>query len=144
MSQAAATKDDGESKTIVNTRLLMSASAVFVGLLGAMTTFFPQEVLGYYGVQPEQITVMFVKTTGALYLGFAILNWMARGNIIGGIYSRPVALGNFFHFAVVGIMFIKQLVSSAFTIDVLVGTTGYAVFAIGFGYIIFKGGQSCS
>jgi hypothetical protein len=27
-----------------------------------------------------------------------MLNWMARANRIGGIYSRPVAMGNFLHF----------------------------------------------
>src|SRR5204862_7388254 len=33
----------------------------------------------------------------ALYLGFAVLNWMGCVVLFGGIYGRPVALGNLCH-----------------------------------------------
>ena len=42
--------------------------------------------------------MVIAQLAGVLYLGFAALNWMARGNIIGGIYSRPVTIGNVLHF----------------------------------------------
>jgi hypothetical protein len=78
------------------------------------------------------------QACGALYLGFAILNWMAKDNLIGGIYSRPVAMGNFLHFFAMAMAFIKSfsvlLRSSA---DVaLLGL--YAVMAIGFGVVLFR------
>ena len=77
----------------MNTRLLMRASAVLLGVVGAATTFLPQEILTRAGAAPVGFSVVLVQIAGALYLGFAVLNWMAQGNIIGGIYSRPVAIG---------------------------------------------------
>jgi hypothetical protein len=36
----------------------------------------------------------------ALYFALSLMNWLARSNAIGGIYSRPVSIGNFVHFFV--------------------------------------------
>ena len=87
----------GTHAPLMNTRLLMRASAVFSGALGAVATFLPQEILVRAGIPPVGLSVILVQIAGALYLGFAMLNWMAQGNIIGGIYSRPVAMGNLAH-----------------------------------------------
>jgi|TARA_R110002051_G_scaffold173271_2_gene243631 hypothetical protein len=43
----------------------------------------------------------------ALYLGFGILNRMAKGTIIGRIYNRPIAIGNLMHFEVGAIVLVK-------------------------------------
>ena len=77
----------------MNTRMVMRASAVWLGALGVVATFLPQEILVHGGTVPVALSVVVVQMAGALYLGFAMLNWMAQGNIIGGIYSRPVAIG---------------------------------------------------
>jgi len=74
---------------------------------------------------------------GALYLGFAILNWTARGNLIGGIYSRPVALGNLWHFLIVGILLTKAAIVFA-AIPLAISAAIYSLFAIGFGLVIFR------
>lgn len=132
-----------ESATIFDTKLLMISSALFLGLLGAGGSFFPEEILGFYVVDVNTMSVLFIKIAGALYLGFAILNWMARGNIIGGIYSRPVALGNFFHFTIIAITLLKLAVVGESKTLFITGASLYSVFAISFGYILFAGGKSC-
>ncbi len=76
------------------TRFLMSASALVLGLLGLVTTFAPDYVLSSFGAPPTPALLLVTQVLGALYVGFAGLNWMARGNLIGGMYSRPVAIGN--------------------------------------------------
>jgi hypothetical protein len=77
-----------------------------------------------------------VQTCGALYLGFAVLNWMARGVLIGGIYSRPLALGNFLHFVVVTVTLVKVLFE--LRLPLIIGlTVAYAVFAAWFGLVLF-------
>ena len=48
------------------------------------------------------------QACGVLYLGFAILNWMAKDDLIGGIYSRPVAMGNFLHFFTIAMALVKS------------------------------------
>ena len=75
---------------MVGTRALMACSAMFMLLAGVLLTFAPQEVLAFGGSRPEPISVLVVQAAGALYLGFAVLNWMAKESLIGGIYSRPV------------------------------------------------------
>jgi len=122
----------------VNTKMLMGLSAMFMAMLGVVASFLPQEILAYAGSRPEGLGVLLIQVNGALYMGFAILNWMARANLIGGIYSRPVALGNFMHFAVVGIALSKALLAGQRGPEVVVGFVGYSVFAIWFGLILFK------
>lgn len=129
--------------TIFNTKLLMISSALFLGLLGVAGSFFPEEIVGLYTIEVNTISALMVKIAGALYLGFAVLNWMARGNIIGGIYSRPVALGNFFHFTVIGITLLKLAITSQPASLFITGGILYSIFAISFGYILFAGGKSC-
>jgi len=115
----------------------MSASAIFMGALGIAASFFSHELLAFVGATVETQTVLIVQILGALYLGFAFLNWYLRGFVIGGIYNRPVGLGNLLHFAVVSI----TLAKAGFALDavaVWVVTTLYVVFAIWFGLVLFS------
>lgn len=121
----------------MHSRALMTISAVFMALLGLGTLFAPGEVLGVHGTTPDNATMLLIQMMGALYLGFAILNWTARGNLIGGIYSRPVALGNFWHFLIVGILLTK----AAFVFAVLplaISAAVYSAFAAWFGLVLFR------
>ena len=120
----------------MNTKILMMLSAVFLALLGLLTSYWPDKVLETHGTVPDNATLLLIQMMGALYLGFAILNWTARGVLIGGIYARPLALGNFLHFAMVGVMLAK----AAFTHGVVQLATSAVVFsgfAIWFGIVLF-------
>lgn len=126
----------------LSTKLLMSASAGFMGLLGLVTSLFPREALSVLGAPPGDISVLLVKIVGTLYLGYAVLNWMARQNLIGGVYGRPVSIGNFAHFFGATVVLTKQLVATP-GVTLAVGTAAYATFAVGFGSVAFSGGKSC-
>lgn len=121
----------------MNTRILMIASAIFMGIIGLVLAFLPQETAVYFNLDGNLTTVLFLKLLSALYLGFAILNWTAKGNLIGGIYSRPVAIGNFMHFFVSGIALLKMVfvIHVHFEI-ILVLTICCSVFALCFGYVL--------
>lgn len=106
--------------------------------LGLATSFLPQEILAYLGTTADAANTLVLQIVGALWFGFALLNWSARGNLIGGIYSRPIALGNFIHFAMVSITLIK-LVSADTDPYLLVGAACYALLAVGFGLVLFGG-----
>lgn len=115
----------------------MIASAAFLALLGLATSYMPEKVLGLHGTVPDTPTLLLVQMTGALYLGFAILNWTARGILIGGIYARPVALGNFLHFAMVSVMLIKAAIVHG-VVQLAISATVFSVFAIWFGLVLFR------
>ncbi|RNI29992.1 hypothetical protein EFA69_10735 [Rufibacter immobilis] len=121
----------------MNTKLIMLASAVLMAVLGFIASFLPHELLQQLGEETTGIMPVLVQLLGALYLGFAILNWMAKGILIGGIYARPVALGNFMHFLVGALALLKagqQL--NGYVLWPL--AVGYGVFALLFGLIAFR------
>jgi hypothetical protein len=115
----------------------MVLSAAFMAALGVGVTFLPQELLIHIGGRPEEALVLLIQMLGALYLGFAILNWMARNNLIGGIYSRPVAIANFFNFAVGAVALLKALSDQHFAFEIVAMASVYSVFGIWFGVVLF-------
>lgn len=121
----------------MNTRLLMRASAVFLGVLGAAATFLPQEILVRAGTSPAGFSVVLVQITGALYLGFAMLNWMAQGSVIGGIYSRPIAIGNLTHFMIAALALVKVVLAGQHAPVAIVAAAAYTIFAVSFGLVTF-------
>ena len=76
----------------MNTKLLMTTSSVFMGLIGIALSFMPNEVLETFGQEPNEILTLTLQLTGSLYFSFAMTNWMAKAAIIGGIYSRPLSI----------------------------------------------------
>lgn len=121
----------------MHTRYLMILSAALMAIIGIAFSFMPQEVLGVHGSSPDTATVMLVQMAGAAYLGFAMLNWTARGILIGGVYAKPVALGNALHFMMVAIMLVK----AAFTfgaVPLMISAAVFSTFAVWFGYVLFR------
>ena len=121
----------------MNTRVLMTLSAAFMAALGVGITFLPQELLAHVGAPLDGTLVLLLQMLGALYLGFAIQNWMNRGSHIGGIYGRPVSMANFFSFAVGALALVKGAIAQGFAIEVAAMAAIYSVFAIWFGLVLF-------
>ena len=119
----------------MNTKLLMSISAIILGIVAIVLSFFPQEISNYAGFGTTDLIVL--QILGALYFGFAILNWTAKANLIGGIYSRPVAIGNFAHFMIGALALVKLSFSSATLPYIWIAAIIYSIFAVLFGYIFF-------
>lgn len=116
--------------------MILSAFVMCIG--GAALQFFPHEILHRFGADASGIAPLFAQIAGALLLGFAMMNWMAKTVLIGGIYARPLAIGNFTHFTVGALALLKY----AFAADQnspLVWTLAvvYALFAAAFGYVFF-------
>ncbi len=109
-----------------------------MGTIGIAASFLPQEIAARLGAQPVPYVVLVLQIAGALYMGFAILNWMARDALIGGIYSRPVALGNFLHFAVVAIILFRALSKGDRAGELVAAAVIYAIFGIWFGLVLFR------
>lgn len=120
------------------TRLLLSASAAVLGLLGLLGTFAPDEVVRWTAAPVSPALVLLVQVLGALYLGFAVLDWMARGTLLGGIYNRPITVGNLLHFLSAGLAMAK-LLARAPEMQWLWPLAGiYAAFATGFAAVLFR------
>ena len=121
----------------MNTRGLMRASAIYLGLIGIAATFAPQEILALAGVPAAPMLTLGLQVAAAAQVGLAIMNWTAQGVLIGGIYARPLALGNFAHFLISALALIKAATSGLQVTPVLVGAAIHAVFAGLFGFVAF-------
>ncbi|MBD3724629.1 MAG: hypothetical protein IE891_07590 [Flavobacteriaceae bacterium] len=117
----------------------MSASSIFMGIIGVAMIFSPDELALLLGSDVNFLVQLLLSMSGALYFGFAVLNWMAKNVLIGGIYARPLAMGNFSHFLVGGIALIKLCINnfSMPTFIYLIALV-YFIFAVLFLYVIFK------
>lgn len=120
----------------MNTKIVMTTSALFMGIIGLLLSFLPNEIAHYLAVEPNSITILFFMLISSLYLGFAMLNWMAKGTLIGGIYNRPIAIGNLMHF-VVGAIALGKVASSIKSHSEIVISLAviYVIFAFLFLYI---------
>ena len=120
----------------MRTKLLMTSSALFCGIIGILLSFLPNEIAEYLSVEPTIITILFLQILGALYLGFGILNWTAKGTLIGGIYNKPIALGNLMHFIVGAITLVKVISNVQTHREIIIFlTVFYVIFALLFVYV---------
>ena len=124
----------------MNTKFLMTISAIILGATGIILTFIPQEVLRYLNLA-ESTPILF-QILGALYFGFAMLNWSAKANLTGGIYSRPVVIGNFTHFLIGGLALIKLVLHDTNRTCIWACAILYLIFALLFGYVLFTNPSS--
>jgi hypothetical protein len=119
-------------------RLLMTASAVFLALLGLPCVFAPDVVLRRLVGNTSTVAEIVVQLTGALYVGFAALNWMSRGSLMGGIYGRPVGVGNLLHFFSGGLAVVKVIPVIGAPAVAWPVCAGYLLFAVGFGLVVLR------
>jgi hypothetical protein len=119
-------------------RLLMSASALLLAIVGIAASFAPDEILRWSGTPSSPFLPLLVQVVGAAYLGFAVLNWMARHTLIGGIYGRPVLTANLLHFIPAGLASAKLVASVPAARALWPVALTYCVFAVGFGTLMFR------
>jgi hypothetical protein len=126
----------------MKTHALMAASTVFLAITGVAALFAPDEILRAAGIPSSPFLPSLVQLCAALLLGFAMTNWMAKGSRVGGIYNRPIALGNLLHFAVGAITLDRFALRGHEAWPMLVFATIYTIFAVAFGLVVFGRGES--
>ena len=118
----------------MNTKLLMTSSALILGLAGVFALFAPEVLLP----AAAGATSVLVQLMGALYFSFALMNWTAKDSLIGGIYARPVSLANFSHFFAGALLLLKQQLSNEMNLSILAALIVYAVYAACFYWLVFR------
>lgn len=121
----------------INSRILMIASSITPAVLGIATSFFPKEILIKIGLAPTELPILFIQITGALFFGFSIMNWMAKNVSMGGIYSRPLSIGNFLHFMMGALALAKAAMNNTGSKYIWIAAIVYGIFAVLFGNIMF-------
>ncbi|MGV9012105.1 MAG: hypothetical protein ACOH13_05870 [Flavobacteriales bacterium] len=122
----------------MNSRFLMIASAAVLAAVGIALSFAPVETLAYFGKPAPGGVPVLLQLTGALYLGFAFMNWMAKGSVLGGIYGRAIVMGNFLQFTMGALTLLKAASGSSQGAFIWTAAVGYALFALLFGVLLFS------
>ena len=123
----------------MNTKPLMTLNAIILALIGISLIFLPKEILDYFELSASDTLELLMQITGSLYFAFAMLNWMSKGSIIGGIYNRPIAIANLTHFVIAGLALIKGILSNP-SLSYIIWSIAiiYSIFAILFGFVAFN------
>jgi hypothetical protein len=119
------------------TKFTMAASAVVLALAGLSASFLPQEIAASIGAEQLPLVPFAIQLIGALYLAFAMANWMARESLIGGIYNRPLAVANVLHFTMGALALVKGVVAGQRATAMLAAALVYSLFAIAFARVLF-------
>ena len=96
----------------MNTKSLMTLSAMILAMIGISLIFLPNEILDYLELSVSETLQLLMQIIGSLYFALAILNWMSKGSLIGGIYGRPIAMANLTHFVIAGFALIKGILAN--------------------------------
>jgi len=129
----------------MNTKTLLTTSSIVLGLIGLALSFIPEETLTFIDVESSSTITILMQILGALYLGFAMMNWMAKDALFGGIYNKPMTIGNFMHFGVGALVLIKAVIRIEHTPESIIALTIiYSIFALGFAYVFFTNPKSVS
>ncbi len=127
----------------MSTRVLMIASSLFLGGIGLLLSLMPQETAAALDAAATGVVPLLLQLAGASLIGWALLNWTARGLVIGGIYSRPLTLGNLAHCLVGALALGKAAAASAFPALLVIPLLGYVALAGGFAWLVFGQGAAC-
>ncbi|MBX2983539.1 MAG: hypothetical protein KF843_12750 [Flavobacteriales bacterium] len=122
----------------MNSRILMMASATVMSAFGLVLSFAPEEAMAYFRQPTAGAVPVLLQLTGALYLGFAFMNWTAKGSVLGGIYGRAIVLGNFLHFTMGALALLKVSIGPKAGPSFWVLAGVYTVFAVLFGLTLFR------
>ena len=123
---------------LMNTKTLMIISAIFLAVNGFGFTFFPDEITRLLINDDNYILILILQILGALYLGFSILNLTAKASLIGGIYNKPILIGNLLHFFTASMTFIKLTFKAETNLQLIFSyTIIYSLFTLSFGYVFF-------
>lgn len=118
-----------------NPLLLGSAVLYFAAALPLL--FAPEELLRYAGAAPSTLDTALLQVIGSAIFGFAMLNWMNRYGVVGGIYGRPVVLANFTHAATAALLLGHIATRAPFSAPLTAVLAVYGVLALAFGAKLF-------
>jgi hypothetical protein len=113
----------------------MTVAAVAMGGAGVLLQFAPVETVAWLGARADALTPLLGQVIGAALLGFSMLNWMSRRARMGGIYARPLVMGNLLHFVTGGLALLKGA-SASTSLGLWAVAAVYAAFAVAFTLVL--------
>jgi hypothetical protein len=119
--------------------LLSRASAALllvggIGLLFAPDVLLPRLLPGF-----PTAAAWLGQWLGAAWLAMALLNWMLRTVLMGGIYGRPIVMANLVLYVISALSLFRVLWSGRATQGLWFVLAPTAVFAVAYGALLLRG-----
>jgi hypothetical protein len=76
---------------------------------------------------------------GAAWLGVAVLNWLQRAAVLGGIYGRPVVFANFVLYLVSALSLLRGLLGGGAPRALWLLLVPLAILAVSYGALLLRG-----
>jgi hypothetical protein len=74
----------------------MALSAALLGAVGGALLFAPLDTAPWLALGSARDNEATLQLLGSALFAFAMMDWQGRSAIYGGIYGRPIAMGNLF------------------------------------------------
>lgn len=94
-------------------KTILISSAAINGIIGFFITFLPQETGQFIGTtEMNSADLALMQVLGSALIGIAIINFMGRSLTVGGIYGKPIQLGNLVFHLATGLGLLKYVFST--------------------------------
>ena len=113
---------------------LMISNGIFNGFAGLMLIFIPAEVLVWTDGNVGTMALLLTSLLGAAMFGLGMLNYLGRSAIYGGIYGKPILIGNLVFHVIASVNLLKFSWSEGGVVALATAIAGgcYSIFAAGF------------
>src|SRR4051794_8097057 len=118
-------------------RLILTFSAIVLFVAGGGALFAPDELARAVDPSASRSLAVIVQLLGSGFLGFALINWMSRRNRIGGIYARPLGMGNLLLFATAALTLGKAATAESLPVAGIGVCVVLAMLAASFAWLVF-------
>jgi len=118
-------------------KTILVINAIILVIFGIPSLFTPDALAAGYGVTLDSVGKHNVQNLGALYLGLAVLSWMA-GKITDAYALRAISLSFFISYGITMIIGIIDLSAlGGFNAPGWSSIAIYLLLVLGFGYYLF-------
>jgi hypothetical protein len=117
--------------------MILTASAIVLAAAGGIALFAPDELARALEATSSRTLSLTVQLIGSGFLSLAVLNWMSRGNRIGGIYARPTGIANLLMFMTAAFSVGKAANAGALPAWGWAGCVITGAFALAYAWLVF-------
>lgn len=121
----------------MSSRTILTIASILLFAAGGLAVFAADEVAGLMDREVSFESRMFAEFAGIGMLALAIQNWMARGRPIGGVYARPLGLGNLLFFSSSALTLGRYLATEMLPIEAIALCALFALLAVAFAWLVF-------
>jgi len=118
-------------------RLILTFSAIALFIAGGAALFAPDELARLFDPTTSPVLPVAIQLVGGSFLGFALMNWMSRKNRIGGIYARPIGMGNLLLFTTGALTLGKATAAGTLPAAGAGICAVFAILAASFAWLVF-------